>query len=327
VKYFDLTKTLGHNCRVNFVIGGWHIGKTSSFMAWAFRSWQKSGKQFMYVRRRPPELAGRSALFDDLEFCSEFHGWEVRTDGMKFDCRKIIPADADPDWIKEQPDFEWQTFGFAVALSQHTAVKGVPFPNVDKILFDEFMLENREQKYMPDEPRHLMRLVDTVDRGRGKVRLICFANSADLGCPHLAAAGLSENFKPGDSRIVDGHYWSWELPQTSKEAATNELEMYSAGWGWLGTLSSHQVVENFEGTAGPSFWGDHTHCETRIGSDGTMWLTLGEGGEKIFASRPGIRGAIYAPFAAARVRQWYWKGGLRFATSSLREKFLRDWSL
>jgi hypothetical protein len=70
-----------------------------------------------------------------------------------------------------------EVIGYCLALSKAYQMKSVAYPDVDTIIYDEFLLEDRNGRYLPNEPNKVLALMETVGRLR-EVRLLMLGNYA-----------------------------------------------------------------------------------------------------------------------------------------------------
>lgn len=143
--YWDISRPLSYNCLFNFIVGARGVGKTYGCKRWAIRDFIKTGAQFVYVRRYKDELKKLKNFFDDIT--DEF---------------------PDHDFKVSPPRFyiDGKIAGTAVPLSTAKIEKSTPYPKVDKIIFDEFILDKGFHRYLPDEVTNFLELYNTVSRYR-----------------------------------------------------------------------------------------------------------------------------------------------------------------
>lgn len=158
--YYDIGETLTHNCLFNFVCGNRSAGKTYGFKKWAISSWIKTGMQFGYIRRYETEInKGKlDKFFNDVMI--EFPEWEFRVEGLTFYIRKRI----DNVEAEVKNNNKWEVIGYCFILSKAMTFKSVPFPLIDKLLFDEFLIEKGTYRYLPDEVNKFNDLYVTIAR-------------------------------------------------------------------------------------------------------------------------------------------------------------------
>lgn len=191
-KYYNFSELLSRNGIINFVVGARGYGKTYGAKKWAIKDWLNNRKEFIYLRRYEHELKNIGSFFNDI--ASEFPDEEFRINGRQ---AQIVDGMTD----KGKP--QWVTFGYFIALSTSQQVKSVPFPDVNKILFDEFILDTGFVRYMNNEVQSFLDFIVTVDRFRDEpVRTVCMANSTSINNPYFSWWDI----RPP----VDGSWWRGE---------------------------------------------------------------------------------------------------------------------
>lgn len=175
-RYYDFPELLSRNGIINFVVGARGYGKTYGAKKWAISDYLKTGKQFIYLRRYDHELKNIKSFFSDV--AHEFPEENFRVNGRTAELETGVTDKGKP---------EWSTIGYFIALSTSQQIKSVPFPDVNKILFDEFILDNGFVRYMNDEVRAFLDFMVTVDRFRDNpVKAVCMANSTSINNPYFA---------------------------------------------------------------------------------------------------------------------------------------------
>lgn len=180
-KYYDLGETLSRNAKLNFVVGPRGNGKTYSFKSWAIRDYLKTGGKFIYLRRYEGELHSGNTFFSDIG--KEYPDMMFRVNGNSCELSREISDKGKP---------VWENFGYMLALSTSQQVKSVPFPDVTKILYDEFLLDTGFVRYIPNEVTKFLDFIVTVDRFRETgIRVFCMANSTSINNPYFAYFGIT----------------------------------------------------------------------------------------------------------------------------------------
>lgn len=151
-KYWDIKKTLSHNCLFNFIISQRGGGKSYGTLKYAIEKYLKEKKegrlwQFVYVRRQENELkkltisrGGR--LFNDIKKNFPEH---------------ILKAESNVLYC------DGEECGYAIQLSTAFTQKSDPLPHVQMIIFDEFIAAKRSS-YLPDEVTKFLELYVTIAR-------------------------------------------------------------------------------------------------------------------------------------------------------------------
>lgn len=186
--YWSPKKTFSYNCLFNFITGMRGGGKTYGALYYGiddvYLKNKKKGKlsQFLYLRRMKTELeklttsrGGR--LFKAVE--KEFEG-------------HVLKAESDILYMDKE------VMGYAQALSTASLLKSNPMPNVDLIIFDEFIIDNRgTYHYLADEVTKFLDLYETVARGRD-VKVLFLANAVTVTNPYFDYFHLN---KPANGKI------------------------------------------------------------------------------------------------------------------------------
>ena len=162
--YYSRNDLLSYNALFNFCVGSRGTGKTYQFKDWAISDFIKNDNQFVYVRRYKTEFKDIYNFFDDI--INKYPDHEFKVGHGKF----IIDG---------------EIAGFYIALSTAITKKSVAYPNVNKIGFDEFILEKSTIHYLPNEVNAFLGLYETIARDRNNVRCLFMANSVTLINPYF----------------------------------------------------------------------------------------------------------------------------------------------
>lgn len=167
--FWNPNKLLSFNRILNMVIGARGIGKTYGIKVYLVKRFLKYGKQFVWLRRYKDELKGLPRWFNDIK--GEFPGHEFKVKG-----RQLF--------------IDGKLAGFAHPLSAWQSLKSDAFPDVETIVYDEFIREKDNSGYIPNEPQALLNVMDTVFRNRENVRTICLSNAVTITNPFFIYFGL-----------------------------------------------------------------------------------------------------------------------------------------
>lgn len=173
--WYDFRKILKEapECRLWFVIGARRIGKTDRLLRIALELWQREGRKTMWVRDVLETMKNKAYLNDFLNDAFEFgwihnidekHQWVCKEDGVH-----------DPN---DEVCIKFQS------ISTYSSRRGPAHPDVDLMLFDEFIPEDR--KFQKGCLKGLMSLTKTVFSGREGCRCICTSNYVSLSNPYFA---------------------------------------------------------------------------------------------------------------------------------------------
>jgi hypothetical protein len=143
--YYNGNESLTHNKLFNFIVGNRGAGKTYWSKEWSIKDFIKNKNQFVYVRRFKEELKSKSKFFDDIAHKFEGHTFAVKGNNILID-----------DEIA----------GVFMSLSTAKINKSNAYPRVNKIIFDEFILDKGFYHYLTDEVTNFLDLYETISRMR-----------------------------------------------------------------------------------------------------------------------------------------------------------------
>ena len=169
--FYDFHKLLSHNALFNFIIGNRGAGKTYGFKKWAIKTFLKTGAQFIYLRRYKTEFDDFKNFFNDI--AHEFPDVEFTVKG------KLLYING-------------ELAGYGIALSTALTKKSVSYHLVDKIGFDEFVIDKGHIHYLNSEVNMFLEFYETVARLRDNVRTVFMSNAVSVVNPYF----LYWNVKP-----------------------------------------------------------------------------------------------------------------------------------
>jgi hypothetical protein len=170
--YYNPQKMLSHNRILNMVIGARGIGKSYGMKEYPIKKFLKTGAQMIYIKRYKSDLKKVGTYFDDIAGAFPDHEFKVRGYDLLIDGKQ---------------------YGWAIPLSMWQSLKSTSFPNVETIIFDEFIREKDKSGYMPNEVDALLNVMDTVFRTRDNCRCICLSNSVSVVNPYFLYFGIVPN--------------------------------------------------------------------------------------------------------------------------------------
>lgn len=161
--FYDGYQTLTYNALFNFIIGNRGGGKTYWSKRWAINDFIKNGNQFIYVRRYKTELRTAKTFFNDISQEFPGHDFEVKGNYLMVDGKRA---------------------GEVMALSTSKIMKSNSYPLVNKIIFDEFIIDKGVYKYLPNEVEYFLDLYETISRLRD-VKVFFLANAITQTNPYF----------------------------------------------------------------------------------------------------------------------------------------------
>lgn len=170
--FYDYHELLTHNALFSFIVGNRGAGKTFGFKKWAVSSYLKTGKQFIYLRRYKSEIDDMKGFFGDIQ--EFFPDTEFEVKGKKL----LING---------------EVAGYLVALSNALVKKSVNYNQVDKIGFDEFVIDKGTLRYLQNEVVKFLEFYETVARMRDDVRAVFMSNAVSVVNPYFLYWNLSPN--------------------------------------------------------------------------------------------------------------------------------------
>lgn len=172
--WYDKAQLLSHNKIMNMVLSNRGGGKTFHFTRWGIDDFKKNGNQCVWVRRYQTEID------------------EMLLNGKFFDAvRPFYPNDE----LKVDGNLglvNGEVAFYFIALSTSRQLKSNNYPLVNKIVFDEFIIDKGRVTYLKAEVEVFLDLYETVARMRDNVRAVLLANSVTIVNPYF----LFWNIKP-----------------------------------------------------------------------------------------------------------------------------------
>lgn len=172
--WYDKQQLLSHNKIMNMVLSNRGGGKTFHFTRWGIDDFKKTKRQCVWVRRYQTEID------------------EMLLNGKFFDAvREYYPADE----LKIEGNLGYvngEVAFYFIALSTSRQLKSNNYPHVNKIIFDEFIIDKGRVTYLKSEVEVFLDLYETIARTRDNVRAVLLANSITIVNPYF----LFWNIKP-----------------------------------------------------------------------------------------------------------------------------------
>lgn len=172
--WYDKAQLLSHNKIMNMVLSNRGGGKTFHFTRWGIDDFKKNKNQCVWVRRYQTEID------------------EMLLNGKFFDAvREYYPNDE----LKVEGNLglvNGEVAFYFIALSTSRQLKSNNYPFVNKIIFDEFIIDKGRVTYLKAEVEVFLDLYETVARLRDNVRAVLLANSITIVNPYF----LFWNIKP-----------------------------------------------------------------------------------------------------------------------------------
>ena len=171
--YYNAGELLSKNRLFNFIIGNRGGGKTYHWKVRAVKDFLNNGNQFIWIRRYNTELENIKKWYDDISHEFEGHKLEVTKKHIKID---------------------GMICGYIGALSTSQRLKSNAYPLVDKIIFDEFLIDKGSLRYINGEVELMLELVETIFRMRDNNNKVIFiANAISIVNPYFTYFNIKPN--------------------------------------------------------------------------------------------------------------------------------------
>ena len=219
-RFYNLKNILSKDAQYNIIIGERSNGKTYACLKYGLEQYVKEGKQTAIVRRFREDFTGQrgATMFDALVSNGEItkltkgqwtnvYYWSSRW----FLCRYGENGERE----KDETPF---AYGFALNSAEHD--KSTSYPNINTIIFDEFITRNL---YLTDEFTIFQNVISTIIRQRVNIKIFMLGNTVNkYACPYVDEMGLKhfKNMKQGDIDVY--RYGDTELIVAVEYCKPNE---------------------------------------------------------------------------------------------------------
>lgn len=219
--YYDIKPLMSKDATYSIAIGKRSNGKTFSAISYCMDKWAKDGSTCAYIRRWKDDITGAraSSLLSDFNEKGKVREITGKYDAVIYYNRIQYFATYDENGkpIKHTP------FMYMFSLSDMEHDKSTQYPNVNTIIFDEFIARNG---YFPDEFIAFTNTLSTIIRNRDNVRIIMLGNTISKFCPYFSEMGLSkvtqmkqgsiDVYKYGNSDLTVAVEYTGSLQATEK---------------------------------------------------------------------------------------------------------------
>ena len=198
--WYTPNEQLTYNRIYNFVVGVRGGGKTFNTLLHAIKRFEKTGEQFIYLRRRGVDLDDAchrkegGDLFSDIRHHGYFKGVDLK-----------VVADKSGGYNFYYND---KIMGYGKALS--TARRSTSLPKVKLIIFDEFLIDdrNRHDRYLNSGNEMFLfnNFYETVARGRD-IPVFFLGNAFSMVNPYFIELGIRID-NPEENKIYKGKSWT-----------------------------------------------------------------------------------------------------------------------
>lgn len=182
IKWYSLENILKHDVQYYMIFGERSNGKSFAVDTYIVDKFFEEGKQFAFVKRFEEDIKTKymSEVFNPLEnYILEKYGHRIK---FYRGCW-LLYEDGTEGKISE-----CKVFGYAFSLANVNRTKATSYPDIDTILFEEFM--SIDCSYLPDELNLFLNLISTIVRYRHNVKVFMLANAISKFSPYSSALGI-----------------------------------------------------------------------------------------------------------------------------------------
>lgn len=192
--YYSLSEIKKEKAHYNVIFGERSNGKTFAVLSEIVSNYYRTGKQGAYLRRMNEDFTGKrgATLFEALINSEGKNMISELTDGYWtsvyyygarwYLCNYVENEQGSFDREADETPF---CYGFAISAMDHE--KGIGYPNITTICFDEFITR---QAYLRDEFVLFMNTLSTIIRQRDDVTIYMLGNTVNKYCPYFKEMGL-----------------------------------------------------------------------------------------------------------------------------------------
>lgn len=187
--YWNIKDTLSYNALLNFIVGNRGGGKTFGCKKWCIDDFIKNGNKFIWVRRFNSEYEDfKSSFFTDIKEFYPNNVFEFKTNNNtahKFYC-------------------DGELMGYGIPLSVSQKKKSNSYADVNKIIFDEFIIDRGSSHYLRNEVEVFLDLLETTMRMRTNFRgAFLVANAITFTNPYFLYFDVKKPTNKKKIRVKD----------------------------------------------------------------------------------------------------------------------------
>lgn len=175
-KWYSLDRIMKYDVKYRLIIGERSNGKTYAVKKYVIDNYKSTGKMFMYVRRTHQEIVRKyiREVFQDIQdYAMEVLGSPIY---FKQDIGFFI-RDEDENEIP---------IGYYTSLEDGMPQKGVAYPEITTIFFDEFMAYGELDGEIPK----FLNMISTIRRKRDDVEVFMLGNTVWRGSVYFNLFGI-----------------------------------------------------------------------------------------------------------------------------------------
>ena len=176
IKYYDIHKILSTEALYYIIFGERSNGKTYGTLYYCLEEYFKDGSEFAYLRRWDDDIKGDrgGSIFNAhvkngvIKRLSKGKYDDVYYKGRNY--YLVAHDETGKAIISDKP------FAYAFALTMGEHYKGLSYPNIRNIVFDEFLTRGA---YLPNEFVLFQNVLSTLIRLRDDVKIFMLGNTVN----------------------------------------------------------------------------------------------------------------------------------------------------
>ena len=204
--FYDYKHIMTYQKSYKFVVAERGVGKTYIFKKFCLHQAIKYGYQFVWLRRTAEQVKEvKHKFIGDVK--KEFPAYKFQIRGDQIQAKK--------------QNGKWKKLGFMKSLSTVGNIRGAEYEKVRNIVYDEFIVDVKVDRYLDNEVLRYYTFIDTVLRLRYG-NLIFLGNSESVDNPFFNALDMKPHDRIG---IQKGKDWVLEIPDCSTYRAARAKSM------------------------------------------------------------------------------------------------------
>ncbi len=187
IKYYDIHKILSYEVLYYVIYGERSNGKTYGTLLYCLEEYFKNGSEFAYVRRWDDDIKGDrgGSIFNALVKNGVIKRLSKgKYDDIYYKGRNYYLVSHDEN---EKAIICDKPFAYAFALTMGEHYKGLSYPMIRNIVFDEFLTRGA---YLPNEFILFQNVLSTLIRLRDDVKIFMLGNTVNKYNPYIREMGL-----------------------------------------------------------------------------------------------------------------------------------------
>lgn len=206
--HWNINHIMGYNLPFNFVVSEREAGKSTSTWLWIFSKWLARRTTALVIRRKQVHIT--KAYIDDIsrvisKFLNKPLHFKYATSSIKDGLVDVYIDD----------ELFMRVIGLSVDI---TVVKSGMLPNLETIVFDEFICNKKfGEKYLKDECMKFLEVYNTFRRESHNLKCVFLGNPYSLYNPYFIHFGVNTKELKRGTILTDKKSYLIECYEITKE--------------------------------------------------------------------------------------------------------------